>query len=76
MGVYCILLLEILKSFLSTEFYVPSQYCENRQLASSCMSARNNLAPTEQMFMKFDIWAFSNICWETSGFIEIYKNNK
>jgi hypothetical protein len=39
-----------------------SQNCEKWLLASSslfiCPSARNNLAPTAWIFMKFDIWLF------------------
>ena len=35
-----------------------SHNCEKRLLASSCLSAWNNSAPTGRIFMKFDIWVF------------------
>jgi len=36
-------------------FWTPSQNCENRLLASSCLSAWNNSAPIGRIFKKFDI---------------------
>ena len=37
-----------------------SQNCEKRLLTSSCLSAWKNSARTGRIFMKFDIWVFSD----------------
>ena len=58
-------------------FKALSQNCRKKILASSCMSVLlstwNNTAPTEQIFMKFDIWVFSKVCRENSNFIKIWQ---
>ena len=52
--------------------------CEKRLLASSCVcpSAWNNSAPTERIFMKYEIWVFFTICQENSSFIKIGQGKK
>jgi len=51
-----------------------SQNCDQRLLASSCVSVRlNNSAPTGRIFMKFNIY-FSQVCREYSGFTKIAQH--
>jgi hypothetical protein len=55
----CLLLWTVYPSFIYRHF---RKICEKRLLASSCLSVSplvwNNLAVTERIFMKFDIWLF------------------
>ena len=42
-------------------------------LSVYCRSAQNNSAPTGRIFMKFDIWLFSNICGDNSSLMKIWQ---
>ena len=59
----------------STLFQTPSQNCEKRLLASSCLSvcplAWKNSATTEGSLKKFDILVYFEICRENSNIINI-----
>jgi hypothetical protein len=58
--------LRFLQRDVNSSLWALAHNCEKRVLASSClsvnpsvcMSAWNNSAPTEWIFMKFDIWVF------------------
>jgi len=55
--------------------------CEKLLLASSCLSVHLSVRPSVRMdpaitgriFMKFDIWVFSKICWENLMSTKIWQ---
>jgi hypothetical protein len=62
----------VTKSGIGTRFQVHSQNCEERLLASSCLSvcpsAWNNAAPTARIFMKLGTWGFFKNLSKTLNF--------